>query len=239
MTDESSVNTSPPYVSWLTFNGFIEWLQKEGIPAQIDRSVWATKYSGSTGSQLMTGLRYLGLLDGEVPTDSLREIVAADTEARKQIMGQLLQERYSSVFQLGLANATPNMLRDAFSKLGVDGHTSRKSQSFFLNACKFANIELASSLKKRARNRQLVTTKRPRANSRKARSGDTPQQVSQPPNQANAGQSTTVTLGNGGTLTLSLDANALTLEERDRQFINDLVGQFQAHEADEEGTDDE
>ena len=237
MKDNPSGRTHPPYISWLTLENFIAWLQKEGIPAQIDRSIWETKYSGSTGAQLMTALRYLGLLDGEVPTESLKRIVAADAKQRPQVIRQVIQERYPSVMALDLSNATPMMLQNAFSALGVDGETSRKAQSFFINGCKFAGIELAPSIRRKARNRRSGATKRRRPSATSAQPDSIPQPADQPDVQASAGQSTILILGNGGRLTLSLDGNALTLEERDRQFINDLVGRFQAHKAGEEDAD--
>ena len=239
MTDESR-SLSPPYISWLTLLGFLDWLGEVGIPIQVDRSFWSDKYSGSTGAQLMTALRYLKLLDGEAPTDSLAELVKADADGRKQLIGHLLRDRYPTVFAIDLARATPKLLNDTFTQLGVDGETSRKAQAFFINACKFAGIQLASGIRRKARNRRLGATRRRRTVPKTEPSDGTPQEPSQPPTQANPEQSTTIKLGGGGTLTLVLNANVLTLEEDDRQFINDLVGRFQAYEAGEEddGTDE-
>ena len=235
MADKTTSGAVPPYVSWNVFHGFLEWLGETGIPVQIDRSFWSAKYSGGTGSQLMSGLRFLELLGGELPTDSLTELVNADADKRKQLMAQLLQDRYPTVFAVDLARATPKMLNDAFTDLGVDGDTNRKAQSFFINACKFAGIPLAAGIRRKARNRQSSTTRRRRTNPKPQPSEGAPQEHSQPPTQASPEQSTTIKLGGGGTLTLVLNANVLTLEANDRQFINDLIGQFQAYEAGEEG----
>ncbi len=237
---ESTGMPSPPYVSWVTFHNFLDWLREVGIPVQIDRSFWSEKYSGSLGSQLMTGLRYLQLLDDEVPTDSLTELVNADADKRKQLIEQLLRNCYPTVFAIDLARATPRLLNEAFVDLGVEGDTSRKAQSFFINACKFTDIPLAAGIRRKARNRKSSSTRRRRTGPKPQPSGAPPQEPSQPPTQASPEQSTTIKLSGGGTLTLVLNANVLTLEEDDRQFINDLVGQFQAYEAGEEndGTDE-
>ena len=235
MVDKPEGGAKPPYISWLAFLNFIEWLDEVGIPVQVDRSFWSTKFAGGTGSQLMSGLRYLKLLDGEVPTPSLEELVKADAGTRKRLIGQLLRERYSSVFAIELERATPKMINDAFADLGVEGDTSRKAQSFFINGCKYAGVPLAAGIRRRARNRGTTTPRVRRANRRAKPADDPPQQDSQPSSQASSGQSTTIKLGGGGSLTLVLNANVLTLEERDRQFINSLVGQFQAYERGEEG----
>ncbi|MDD4465958.1 MAG: hypothetical protein PHY25_04705, partial [Dehalococcoidales bacterium] len=52
----------PPYVSYRSFWNFLDRL-REAVPARIDRSYWGDKFSGSTGTQLMGALRYLGLID--------------------------------------------------------------------------------------------------------------------------------------------------------------------------------
>ena len=240
MADKPGSTPIPPYVSWTVFHGFLDWLVEVDIPVQIDRSFWSAKYSGGTGSQLMSGLRFLRLLDGEVPTASLEDLASADADRRKRLIGQLLQDRYPSVFAVDLARATPKMLNDAFADLGIEGDTGRKAQSFFINACKFAGVPLATGIRRKARNRQSGTTRRRRTGPKPQPSGAPPQEPSQPPTQASPEQSTTIKLSGGGTLTLVLNANVLTLEEDDRQFINDLVGQFQAYEAGEEndGTDE-
>ena len=227
MSDNESNPAYPPYVSWLTLEGFVDWLHEEGVPAQIDRSIWEQKYSGAVGSQLMRGLRYLELLDGEVPTSSLKDIVAAEADQRPQLIGRVFQERYPSIMQLDLARATPKMLNQAFSDLGLSGETSRKAQSFFINGCKFAGIELAPSLQRKARNRRPSGVKRRRPAAASKSPDSAPQTVDAPEGPVTAEQSTVVALGNGSKLTLSFDGNLLTLEERDRQFINNLVDRFQ------------
>ena len=62
MTLKSNNNKIPPYVPYRTFRTFLEFL-KEGIPDRIDRSVWVTRFSGSSGMQLMTSLKALSLID--------------------------------------------------------------------------------------------------------------------------------------------------------------------------------
>ena len=43
---EKVKNKIPPYVSFKTFQTFLEFLS-EGMPNRIDRSVWLNKFSGS------------------------------------------------------------------------------------------------------------------------------------------------------------------------------------------------
>ena len=233
MAEKPRSASTPPYVSWIVFHGFLDWLGETGIPVQIDRSFWSAKYSGGTGSQLMSGLRFLKLLDGELPTSSLEELVGADPDARKRLIKQLLRERYPSIFSIDLARATPKLLNEAFAGLGVDGHTHRKSQAFFINACKFADIPLAAGIRSKARNRQSGATRRRRNHPKTKPSGGTPQAPSQPPSQASTDQSRAIQLRGGGTLTLGLSVGMLNLQKGDLQFISDLMDRIRAYEADE------
>ena len=83
---------SPPYISWLTFLNLLEWLGSEGVPLQFDRSFWSRKFSGSVGPQLLTGLRFLGLLKGIRPQPTLERIVEAKGDDRKPLVKTMLTE---------------------------------------------------------------------------------------------------------------------------------------------------
>ena len=77
----------PPYVSYRTFQNFIDGLQQEGIPARIDRSYWSDRLSGSTGIQLMSALRFLGLIDADgTPTNRLRLLASTRGIPRTEIL---------------------------------------------------------------------------------------------------------------------------------------------------------
>jgi len=66
----------PPYVSYRTFHNFIERLQQR-MPSRIDRSYWGDILSGSTGTQLMAALKFLGLIDTNgKPAERLSALVA-------------------------------------------------------------------------------------------------------------------------------------------------------------------
>lgn len=240
MAEQPGRAPSPPYTSWLTVEGFLDWLSEVGIPVQIDRSFWLGKYKEGTGSQLMAALRYLGLLDGEKPTGELEALVNSDTDERRRLVEAMLRQRYPTVLAMDLSRATPKMLDDAFSELGVEGHTSRKAQTFFLNACKFVGIPLAPGLSRKARSRRSGPPRRRQTRQKTDESANGSEESRPTTAQPSAPeQSTTIQLGSGGTLKLVLSANILTLDESDRRFINELVGRFQDYERGdgEEGVD--
>ena len=144
---------SPPYISYLTFKNLLEWLETEGVPLRFDRSFWSKKYSGSIGPQLMSGVRFLGLLIEEKPTPLLESLVNAKGDDRKESLRAIYRKAYEAVDFDALQRATPGMLREWFGSYSIDGSTLRKAESFFVNALKDAEHPLSNSLRKLARNK--------------------------------------------------------------------------------------
>ena len=151
---------SPPYIPYLTFKNFIQWLEADGVPLRFDRSAWEKKYSGSTGPQLLTGLRFLGLLKGEAPTPELERLIGARGKERGILLREIFEHSYSAINFEELPRATPGMLRTWIESYGIDGDTVRKAESFFVNAAKDLDIQVSNALRKLARNRPQGTARR-------------------------------------------------------------------------------
>ncbi len=136
-------NTVPPYVPYRTFQTFLEFLQ-DGIPARIDRSVWGSRFSGSSGTQLMTALKVLQLVDAEGhPQPVLEELVFAEGERRRALLRGLLEDYYEPVFRLDLARATRNQFHEAFRSFGAREGVLAKCEAFFIQAARSAGIQLS------------------------------------------------------------------------------------------------
>ena len=152
--------TTPIYISYLTFTTLLDWLREtRTIPSQFDRSYWGHKFSGSTGAQLMAGLRFLGLLNGDEPADRLEQIAFASNDDRKKLLTDLLRDVYGPEMVEGLARATPNMVNDRLRALGTTDSTHAKARSFFVNAAKAVGLQMPGQIAKQARNRPSVTRK--------------------------------------------------------------------------------
>ena len=176
---------SPPYVSYLTFKNLLEWLETEGVPLRFDRSFWSKKYSGSIGPQLMSGIRFLGLLVEESPTPLLESLVNVNGDDRKESLRAIYRKAYEAVDFNALQRATPGMLREWFGSYSIDGTTLRKAESFFINALKDAEEPLSNSLRKLARNKTGGGTTSGSTASRKSRPKKEP--PVEPPKEGNGG----------------------------------------------------
>jgi len=136
----------PPYISFQTFLTFTKDLKTNGLPPQIDKSVMS-KLAGGMQSQLKMGLRSMGLIEGDKPTDRFAALVEAlDTPQFEPMLLELLKDTYPYVFALDLMTATPTMFADAFKVTGAKEDVSRKCRTFFLHAAKRAGVPLGNRI---------------------------------------------------------------------------------------------
>lgn len=149
---EKVKNKIPPYVSFKTFQTFLEFLS-EGMPNRIDRSVWLNKFSGSNGTQIMTAIKFFNLIDKDgAPNDDFRNLVSRDLDLQKKIYRKLLYKFYSPIFNLDLTSATKAQLRESFRSFGTKEGVIVKCESFFIQAAKYSNIMLSSHILARRHN---------------------------------------------------------------------------------------
>ncbi len=231
MTTERTQSFLPMYVSYATFITFLDWVKEMAVmPSQIDRSLWGPKFQGGTGGQLMVGLRFLKLLDGEQPTDTLDELAHADSAARGRLLQNVLRDAYGNHVIDNLVRYTPKMLNDQLDALGSTESTRRKAFSFLVNAARAAGLPIAPAVAKQARNKTprlkptggrkggAKNTHIPTGEGKPAsNNGDRP-----PAQQAQA-NIRTVQLNSGGQVTLSLSVDLFLLSETDRTFVLSLV----------------
>ncbi len=144
MTISEQQSTIPPYVPYRTFQTFLEFLADEGIPDRIDRTVWGPRFSGSSGTQLMTALKVLALIDPEgSPTQDLDDLVHAEGEARRSTLRHVLERFYTPVFALDLTRASRGQFHEAFRSFGTKEGVLTKCEAFFIRAAQSAGIELS------------------------------------------------------------------------------------------------
>ena len=138
-----SKNKIPPYVSFKTFQTFLEFLS-QGMPYRIDRSVWVNKFSGSNGTQLMSAIKFFQLIDNDgIPNQDFDNLVSRDFETQKKTLRNLLFRYYELVFELDLTRATKAQLRERFRTFDTKEGVIVKCESFFIQAARFSNIELS------------------------------------------------------------------------------------------------
>jgi hypothetical protein len=146
---------SPPYVSYRSFLTLLEDLQR-GLPSRIDRSYWGDKFSGSTGTQLVSALRFLNLIDTNgLPTSQLKDLASSKGQHRSEILKKISLDSFSfltknSSFQL--EQATYAQLEEVFNEVyQVDRDVARKCIKFFIEINSDAGIPLSPFITKKSK----------------------------------------------------------------------------------------
>ncbi len=154
MTSEKNRKRLPPYISYRTFRNFISQLQ-ERIPARIDRSYWGDTLSGSTGTQLVAALRFLGLVDSMgKPTNRLRSLASAKGDQQAEALRQIAGEAYAFVLRSSLdaQSATYAQLEEVFHEtFQLTPDVGRKCIKFFVSLAADARMPLSPFMTKRFR----------------------------------------------------------------------------------------
>ena len=160
--DERMKRRLPPYVSYRTFQTFIDDL-KQTVPARIDRSYWGKSFSGTTGNQLMAALLFLGLIDGNgMPTNRLKLLAGAKDVKKTDILRQTCSEAFDFLFKGSFdpQTATPAQLQEMFhSNFQISSSVSRKCIKFFVDMAKDAGIALSPFIIKQTRTYSVASTK--------------------------------------------------------------------------------
>jgi hypothetical protein len=145
-----SMKKAPPYLSYTTFQNFLESLRVTAVPTRINRGIMANM-SGSNQALLLATLRYFGLASEQgIPTADLKQLVEAKESDRKQIWRRILMQAYSDTFgsKIDLERTTTEELADAIRRQGVSSPDRiRKCVTFFTMAAKDADIKLSPHIK--------------------------------------------------------------------------------------------
>lgn len=231
-TEETAVST-PPYIPWRTFTRALDELA-EHMPNRIDRSAFPGQ-SGAGQTQLLIALRFFGLIgDDGKPTPALLGLAVADEAARKNALRKLVDKNYADLFSLNLEKTTPSEFAEQMTKsYNITGDTRLKATRFFLAAAAYLGIPV-SRLLLREKTRQTSNGNAPRKR-RIARarldSDDDNAPQDEVDDEPHAGESRSVALKSGGTLTLSASTKFLALSAADRTFVFELIDKLADYEA--------
>lgn len=143
-------SATPAYAPWKSFKGFIEELAPKGLPQRIDYTVMPNR-SGATQSALRVALAFLGLTVGDVPTDSMKELLASygNDDEWKKTLRKIVVDAYAPLTQdLSIDHGTAQQLAECFRNRGnVKGSTLTRAVRFYLSALSEAGISYSQYFK--------------------------------------------------------------------------------------------
>jgi hypothetical protein len=150
-TDKEKI-ALPPFVSFRTFNKFLNQL-KQMLPVRLDRSYWGEMYSGKTGAHLILAMRFLNLIDIDSrPTPRLKLLLFSDGEHRSAMFRVVAKDAYAFVLKgtLSIENATYNDIEQLFlENYNMKIDTCHLCVKFFVQFSKAVGISLSNELIKK------------------------------------------------------------------------------------------
>jgi hypothetical protein len=232
----------PVYLPFATFRSAIQGLRAHGLPDRIEKTAWNSR-SGADQTQILSAFRFLGFIDtlNDSPTESLKRLVDVqeDTDDERKILAELLQAKYARVFAINLKTATPGTLAEAIGSYGTIGATKKRAVRFFIKAATHARIPLSARLTANLRERVVAEegrenggeSEQPTPRPRRRRRSSTPPTLPVTTSRvATEGESKTIQLKTGGSLTLTLSVRFVEMGTDDRNFVFELLDKMKGYE---------
>lgn len=149
---EESAKSTPPFCAFSALQKLADDHRDNGVPGKIDKTVFGTK-GGGTVYSIIAALKYLNFIEDDgTPTVLWRQFVSFNESGRKDVVRELLPASYPALFGSGfdLTVASAGQFNDALREAyKIGGSTVDKVATFFIAACKFAEVELSHHLLKR------------------------------------------------------------------------------------------
>jgi hypothetical protein len=224
-------------MSFATFWSFLEELTTNPLPPQIDRSLMQSK-SGTDQLNLTTALRAFDLVDENQAVTGLKALEGADEDQRIAWLGSEIRRRYPEQMRVSDANGTEQQLRDSFRQAFQleSSDTTRKSMTFFLHAARKAGIPLSPHFPAtRSGSGAPGSPKSKRQGKRKPQSGSgTGGATSGRAAKPGDGDSYSVPLDSGGSVSVVVDVDLFQLSTSDRDFIIELIDKLKGYKTTDE-----
>lgn len=233
MSETAQQGFKPPYMAFQTFWNFVQELSAHPLPPLIDRSLMGTK-SGTDQANLINTLKALDLVDDEQKVlGPLTALTDVDIEGRTPLLAEIVRRFYADALAVSESNGTASQLdqcfRESYSITSAD--TLRKSITFFLHAARTAGIPLSPHFKATRSGQGAPGQTRKRTTKRKPKNGAAEQETPavQQPAIPDAYR-LDVRLRTGGTMTLTVNVNPISLRGEDRAFFYDIVDKMTDYE---------
>ena len=147
---ETSKAAKPPYVSYKSFINFFDKVREDGVPSQINNSIFGNA-SGSHIYGMLNALRYLRLITDEGQATLAFMSLVNSQDNRSAPMKEVLKHSYPMFFSdMDLSKASQKEFDDKLREMGdIKGSTVDKAATFFLSAAKDCGVEISPYLQKR------------------------------------------------------------------------------------------
>ena len=140
---------APPYVAYKTLKNFLERF-KQALPSRIDRGLMGSM-SGAAQSQVVTAMRYLGMIsESGLPTQLMRRYVTGEEAESKAALMEMLMAAYPFIFEtvdsdeFHISSATSQQLREVLeANTTATGETLDRCIAFVKDAALDAGFKVS------------------------------------------------------------------------------------------------
>lgn len=222
--DDSDKGFKPPYMAFQTFWGYLDELGKKTLPPRIDRSLMSTK-SGTDQANLLAAFSAFGLVgEGQQVQPPLVALTSQNEDERKAALAHLLRTFYPAQVKVSEDSGTEQQLKESLKDtFGLDApETRRKAMTFFLHAARTAGLQVSPhfpATRSGSGAPGAPKTPRKKAAPRSKPDADKPTPINHPA----TGDTYTVALQSGGTVSVVVDVNLFSLSDTDSDFVLNLV----------------
>jgi hypothetical protein len=147
MADQETARALPA----VPFQGVVldqlDRMRDSGIPEKVDKR-YMSGMADTTQFQYRQGLRHLGLITSDdQPTPQLIELVAANEDDRRELLGKIMSTRYPELTGLSLG-ASRDDFHAVLHGYGVTSATQqRKMLTFFVAAADYAGLQISPHIR--------------------------------------------------------------------------------------------
>lgn len=221
--NERERGRAPVYIPFKTFLTAVETLE-QGLPQTLDRSVWPS-FAGGTQSQTLGAFKFLGLIDETGKVEPILEnLINTKGEERKIVLREIIENRYAPAIQLAHKNSSFRQLQEYFREYGLQAGTLERVTRFFLDICEYTGVR-TSPLWAKAKKTFRRTTKKDSVSAR----GKTTKSKSIAAEIETKLSVRTIQLKSGGTLSLSLSVDLMSLSREDRDWLFKVIDQLNTY----------
>lgn len=160
--DTGGGSTNRPYAPPSNLVSVLHRLRQRNPPARIDAEFLRDlQVSDGTINRVLFGLRFLNLIEDDyTPTLAVRSIATSTDEEYQEILGGLLREAYSDVFErLDPTGDTQDKFLNFFRRFTPASQRERMV-IFFLGMCREAGMQLADAPRQRASAATMTQSKK-------------------------------------------------------------------------------
>jgi hypothetical protein len=230
----------PPYMAFATFWSFVGFLAERPLPPRIDRSIMGGR-SGTDQANLLATLKSFGLINSEHKVEQpLIDLATKDEGRRRERLADLVRQFYPGPVRVSEDNGTEGQLNEAFrDDYGLTAaETRRKCVTFFLHALREAALPVSANFPQtRAGSGGPGVPRAKSAGRASSRPKTNPQTL--PPAKTGKGDTYSVTLDSGGTVSVEVSVNLFELSTDDREFVIKLVDALKGYAKSHPGSGDQ